>query len=999
MSDPSERRRPILGLHWLVSIAILGAVAVIGFAVSPVEQDSISYSFKPGGLRAIDSVVAPLALARVMPDVLELSLPCDEPGSSFVSMDPWVWWSSPGAEHSPLQFLGLGDRLKLTVESDRVFVEIGEHEIIRIPIEDANGCVAELDYRSGVLQISAAGRHEAAEVGTFRFTEATFAGPAATSSISEVMVETRELGSSPSTVQLMLLGVAAVLLVVTGRGIIIRGAGPAKARWFRSGFMRRIRIAVGVVDLSVLGVLVVWAFLIPTNIDDGWMAAIRNSYHAYGDFSFIFDNSAASPLGYWMHWVQHQWLEVAPSALMARLPALLLGMLTWTGIRSLGRSLGVSGRGFSVWLMGAVFAVGFGAWGMTLRPEPFVAALVVASLVLAFRFRRGERGWTIVGWLLVIALGLTVHPTGILVIAPVLAVSRDLWRWVRSSREAAWIGAASVLFLGSLTVLLLLIDSNLATLFEHIRAVLAHSGGQDSTIVDELSRYDLLDETPYATVLRRLDSAFLLIGLGVFLIRKRRRGDARSLVGWSTLVAVGLLAFVPSKWPVHFGALVGLVALLVTVELRGIDPGKVDRDGGDVDLLSGFRLVIALVGTGVLITYAWSISLPWTAFDLRTLEWWRGLDLSAPWTWVVIGFGITGLLLAHRRWRRPVGWTPPGAVVLAASLAAIVFTVSTLVIDTVGTDSWTFGRQNLRSLVGQEGCGLGDEVMVPVPGSLQALDPTREAAVAAADQAATERGFEGGGEFIAGGFSPSSLNNVRPLEGMADVGSWVTRSDDAGDGNVGSFRTAWHRVEPGQDTLALMVMGLLEETSGNAIAVQWGASTETGVEDVGIESVGAAGYFTDWSLRTLAIPLESNRVRLLLRDVTTGAGNAWVASSLPLAVATASVGEVARSYGSGILITPPLALYFPCVQVPLFAGSVVSPPGLMIQMWKTVWQHSFAAAALADRYFRVPLAIDPPPRSIRIGGHLGDIDNFMFVSQEYLTGRSARGVGEFVRDD
>ena len=66
-------------------------------------------------------------------------------------------------------------------------------------------------------------------------------------------------------------------------------------------------------------------------------------------------------------------------------------------------------------------------------------------------------------------------------------------------------------------------------------------------------------------------------------------------------------------------------------------------------------------------------------------------------------------------------------------------------------------------------------------------------------------------------------------------------------------------------------------------------------------------------------------------------------------------------------------------------------------MWSSLWQRSFAAAALADRYYRVPLALDPPPRDERIGAHVGDADNFMFVSQEYLTGRSARGGGRFER--
>ncbi len=978
-------------------MAAFALAAAVGFALSPVEQETHTYSYQPGDLQGADLVVAPLALARVTPDVLEVTLPCDQPGSSFESMDIWVWWSSPGAEHSPLQFRDLGERLLLATDGDSVFIEIGEREVMRIPVGDTADCVAEMDYRNGTLRLVVAGSEQVADVESFRFAEAAFAGPAATSSVSGAIVETRELGSSPSILQLILLGLAVLLLAVVGREIIIRGDEPGGAERRRGGFIGRFRSSLGIVDATVFAVLAVWLFLIPTNIDDGFTGAIQQRYDAYGDFSGIFSNSLAAPIGYWINWLQHQWLGITDAALWARLPALLLGLATWAGVRSIGRSVGIPGSGGSVWVMGAVYAVGFGAWGMTLRPEPMVAALVVASLVLALRFREGRRGWTVAVWLLVVALGLTVHPTGLLVLAPVLVSSVDLWRWSRSSREAAHVFGAGAMVLGSLVVLLLLVDSNLSSLFERLDAVRV-SGLHSQSAIDELTRYDFLDETPYATVFGRLGVAFMLVGVFAFLTRKKIRGDARSLIGWSTVVGLGLLALVPSKWPVHFAGLIGMVALLVALELRR--SGSIEPDRGRRGVFSSGRIrpALVLLGTVVLLAFAWSISRPWTVFDLRTVDWWSGLDLSAVWTWGVVGIAIAGLIVAHRRWRQPLGDSPAESVVLIAALAAVVFTASVLVVDTVRTDGWTFGRQTVQSLIGRQGCGLGDEIIVPAPGSLRALDATQERASAAADAVAVDIGFDGLGEFISGGFSPSSLNDVRPLEGMDDVGSWVTLHGAAGDINTGSFRTAWHRIGPGEDSLALMVMGLLEEASGNAIAVQWGASTETGVESLAVESAGTEGYFTDWSLRTFAVPRGADRIRVLLRDVTSGAGDAWVASSAPLAVSTASVGEVVESLDLDIMITPPLALYFPCVQVPLFAGAVVSPPGMMIQMWQSLWQRSFAAAALADRYFRVPLALDPPPRNIQIGAHVGDADNFIFVSQEYLTGRSARAGAEFVRE-
>ncbi|MEE9473305.1 MAG: hypothetical protein V3V82_04910, partial [Acidimicrobiia bacterium] len=69
----------------LVAVAALASAAVVGFALSPVQQETHTYSYRPNDLQGVDLVVAPLALARVTPDLLEVTLPCDESGSSFAS--------------------------------------------------------------------------------------------------------------------------------------------------------------------------------------------------------------------------------------------------------------------------------------------------------------------------------------------------------------------------------------------------------------------------------------------------------------------------------------------------------------------------------------------------------------------------------------------------------------------------------------------------------------------------------------------------------------------------------------------------------------------------------------------------------------------------------------------------------------------------------------------------------------------------------------------------
>ena len=102
MSDFSDRRPSTLTLGWLVSIAILGAVAAIAYVAAPVEQDSLVYGYQPavrstGTNGAGDSAAASLALARPSADALHVELPCDEPGSTLSTTSPPSWADRPGS--------------------------------------------------------------------------------------------------------------------------------------------------------------------------------------------------------------------------------------------------------------------------------------------------------------------------------------------------------------------------------------------------------------------------------------------------------------------------------------------------------------------------------------------------------------------------------------------------------------------------------------------------------------------------------------------------------------------------------------------------------------------------------------------------------------------------------------------------------------------------------------------------------------------------------------
>ncbi|MCH7578168.1 MAG: hypothetical protein IH822_10335, partial [Chloroflexi bacterium] len=243
---------------------------------------------------------------------------------------------------------------------------------------------------------------------------------------------------------------------------------------------------------------------------------------------------------------------------------------------------------------------------------------------------------------------------------------------------------------------------------------------------------------------------------------------------------------------------------------------------------------------------------------------------------------VVSLLVWGRRrwWSRGEAWSVPTTLSLLAVALVVSVTAVTFVLDVARTDGWTFGRQNIEAALGAGGCGLGDEVLVPVAGSLHGLSRT-DVSVAGADgeTEAAESGAAHG--FEAGGFPRHGINGTRPVPGVGDVGSWVEADGSPGEANQGSYTSGWYRLEASDTLVALMVMGTLGDQVDTAIAVQWGVANASVVEDVGLDDIAPSGHFTDWTLVTVEPPAGADRVRLLIRDATS---SGWVASLSPLAL-------------------------------------------------------------------------------------------------------------------
>ena len=191
------------------------------------------------------------------------------------------------------------------------------------------------------------------------------------------------------------------------------------------------------VDAVVAVTLVGWWIVAPVVWDDGWVVARERTFAASGGFSTYYNAFGLNlPLDYWVEWLHHWLAERTTDLLMLRLHALVALAVIWVLCRwAFGRVTGASPRRWdpALWALASAFLVGALAWDMAIRPEPVTALLVTAVAACAVRFVERETVAPLAIAALLVPLALTAHHTGIVSLAPVIAVSPLLVRWARGS--------------------------------------------------------------------------------------------------------------------------------------------------------------------------------------------------------------------------------------------------------------------------------------------------------------------------------------------------------------------------------------------------------------------------------------------------------------------------------------------------------------------------------------------------------------------------------------
>jgi hypothetical protein len=886
---------------------VAGAVLLAGLgALGPAQRLTATYAWPPATLPASAKPVrlwySPLLLTRGTPAELHATIPCNglAPPLQAQERESLVLATMRHPSTGPgLAIVRKGEQLSFRF-GDKTF---GTASLAR----DAACRPIALDIRGDQWTLQASSQ---------RTENGDFAGqrPGVTGLFSgldlragaqpRIVITTDPYGAHASwwqwPVWTAAIALAFAALVVGFGAPLARRPALARLRGSPRRFVRGLRPVDGLVVLLVG----TWWLIGPVLYDDGWVKA-RQTNGLIGDgFSNYYTTYGVNlPLDVWTEWLQHWVVANSNTLIVLRLPTVLLLAATWIVCRNVLTRLleGTRARGAAEWALALAFVLNVFSWGMTLRPEPFVALLLVSVFAIALRFIEQPSGWRLATAGMLVGLALAAHPAGLIAIAPLLAIGSHIVRWVR---DQAW--TASVIVVGAVLAIFLTVVTLGSDLHERLsEGRLARTAG-DATASwrGELTRYEFSGTEE--TTLRHLSIALMLAAL-IGYVARNRRSSKLDLPAMSLAFTLILLIATPSKWAWHFGALAGLAALVVAAEIARLRADS-EQLNWPVRPLLAFGLAILVVSWSMGFTEDWS-----SGFGLRTLNWTFGFERKVT----LVRLGLVGfaflfacfVLLGLVRRGRVGAWRSPWALVPwlvpVVALPLVVLNIAMLAADAVKTPAWTLAAQNVDSLQGHEGCGLAADTVVAAPWSMQRLAPIKMAT--AAPQA---------GQF------PSP-----PLRGSS-VFSLLDQ------GNKTRLDLPWFRA-PQRGRIGFYVLGTGDPA--DSVRARWGRVTGSSVQPGPWRSIDLTNFdsvhsdIVRWTFVPEGLlPGRGNANAVQLELASDAVPSHALAASAGVAYQRTSLSTLFRLHGARPLVWPNLLLYMPCARQPRLTKGVVEVPTVLV---------------------------------------------------------------------
>lgn len=799
-------------------------------------------------------------------------------------------------------------------------------------VASAPGCGVTVTAGPGGVDVDLAGTPTALpgvpvpEVMAFR-TEAPAAG------LSVTATTATPWQSSPTPLKLALIALQ-LLAALLALALLARRA-PCRRVAFRQPGRRLPRLLL---DLGVVAVLVGWAVVGPLSDDDGFATTIARSVLDTGDAgnSYRWWNASETPFALSQQLLA-AWLAVSPAPLWLRIPSTVLGIVTWLVV-SRG-VLGVLAPGrLGVRALAAVFLLA--AWlpfDLGVRPEPWVACGVVTVLALLLR-ARGPAGIGVAA--LVAGVTVPLSPTGLLVLAPVLAcvprIRRVLCAGATPREVAVRVGLVAVA--GAVAMAVVFADQ---TWHGVLVATQVHTGfGPSLPWYAEPARYEFLLRDDFSgSFAKRLPVllALALLGTAAATILRRGRGalgDGTALLAVTVGLAFLLLVPLPSKWSHHFGAMAGLIAPFLALAVAGLW-----RSGGRAGVL-GAVAVSAAAAVAFAGPNAWwqpvNYPVPWAAEPVRP----GGLPLDSPLQWLALGVAVAAVLTVRRAGsdsaRSPAGLLSRSGSAPAAIAAVAAGTAVAVLLGTFGTaplrrpGGYTLAQANVDRLTGAGACALADGVQVLPDSPGGVLQPVGDGPAAP-------------GWVAGGGYRP----DLAPFDPPGQATSrflWGSHGSAA----TGELVGPWFGL-PALDgrQVALSIAGRVGD--GTSLELEFGrgdagigrvapaaANTVDPAEPVDDELPGRQPRPVPATLtwRTVAVdsaevPAGADRVRIRAVDAATDP-DGWLATTGPRLRDVVALRDFLAVRGP-VLVDWPLAFLLPCVlDRPRVAGGLAAAPAVRV---------------------------------------------------------------------
>jgi hypothetical protein len=347
--------------------------------------------------------------------------------------------------------------------------------------------------------------------------------------------------------------------------------------------------------------------------------------------------------------------------------------------------------------------------------------------------------------------------------------------------------------------------------------------------------------------------------------------------------------------------------------------------------------------------WSWFPRNSWSDLDLRTLTWTLAIEQRITFAKVagllpLVVLAVFAVVRVVRSGRHRLYETPWLAAIWSVPLLAvplIAFTVGVLVVDGVKTKSWTLTRQNVQTLRGDLQCGLADDALVPLRGSMRSV--------------------------------PAIPGLARPLARTwlppAPISDLIRFQLGPGTG-TSAARSSWFRL-PAAHRIGFFLTGA--PGPSDILELEWGRERSGGIEPLRSERVSADfasdaepgrvawRFYSDGDLPSA--PSDATAVRFALR-ADAGAGT-QIGLTAPVTYRDGRLTTVLENQQPSVAL-PNLLPYVPCVRQPIVTGAVEVPKAI-VAFRDSLWPLAAPASPFAEltelyALIRMPLSDshDPP---------------------------------------